>query len=223
MQERQRAAVDVLLADPAIASVSSNVGVSNGWSAVNRGWMTISLKPRAERGVSSAEVIDRLRDKLAKVSGLRTVLFSAQDLRGGGRQGGAQYEYVLISQDLAKMRFWSQALEDRLRQTPGIVDVTSDQDKAGPQVDVIIDRDAAARLGIKVADIDNALNNAYSQRQVSTIYAQRNQYTVVLETDPRLQTDPSLAGQALCRGGRGQAGAAVGGGAVRARAPRRTR
>jgi multidrug efflux pump len=192
MQERQRAAVDVLLSDPAIASVSSNVGVSNGWSSVNRGWMTISLKPRAERGVSSAAVIDRLRDKLAKVSGLRTVLFSAQDLRGGGRQGGAQYEYVLISQDLAKMRFWSQALEDRLKQTPGIVDVTSDQDKAGPQVDVIIDRDAAARLGIKVADIDNALNNAYSQRQVSTIYAQRNQYTVVLETDPRLQTDPSL-------------------------------
>jgi multidrug efflux pump len=83
-------------------------------------------------------------------------------------------------------------LEDKLRATPGIVDVTSDQDRAGPQVNVVIDRDAAARLGVSIAAIDDALNNAYSQRQISTIYAQRNQYKVVLEIDPRLQTDPSL-------------------------------
>jgi hydrophobe/amphiphile efflux-1 (HAE1) family protein len=192
MEERQRTAVDVLLTDPAIDAVSSTVGVSSGWSSLNRGSLTISLKPLAERGVSSDAVIDRLRDKLAQVSGLQTVLYSAQDLRGGGRQGGAQYGYVVISQDLAKMRTWALALEERLKQTPGIVDVSSDQDKAGPQLDVVIDRDAAARLGIQIADIDNALNNAYSQRQVSTIYAQRNQYKVVLEVDPRLQTDPSL-------------------------------
>jgi multidrug efflux pump len=145
--------------------------------------------------MSSEAVIDRLRDKLARVNGIRTILFSAQDLRGGGRQGGAQYEYLLISQDLAKMRYWSEALEDKLKETPGLVDVSSDQDKAGPQVDVTVDRDAAARLGVQIADIDNALNNAYSQRQVSTIYAQRNQYTVVLEIDPRLQADPSLLGR----------------------------
>jgi multidrug efflux pump subunit AcrB len=192
MEERQRAAVDVLLTDPAVDAVSSTVGVSSGWSSLNRGSMTISLKPVSQRGVSSDAVIARLRGKLARVTGIQTVLFSAQDLRGGGRQDGAQYGYVVISQDLAKMRYWALALEERLKQTPGIVDVSSDQDKAGPQVDVVIDRDAAARLGIRITDIDNALNNAYSQRQVSTIYAQRNQYKVVLEIDPKLQTDPSL-------------------------------
>ena len=192
MEHLQRQAVDVLLADPAVATVSSTVGVSSGWASLNRGWMTISLKPLRQRLVSSEAVIQRLRDKLARVNGIQTSLFSAQDLRGGGRQGGAQYQYALVAQDLEVMRHWAQALEDKLKQTPGLVDVTSDQDKAGPQVNVVIDRDAAARLGVRAADIDNALNNAYAQRQVSTIYAQRNQYKVVLEIDPRLQTDPSL-------------------------------
>ncbi len=193
MQDKQREAVDVLLSDPAIESVSSTVGVANGWASLNRGWMTISLRPLAQRGhVSSDQVIDRLRPALARVNGVQTFLYSAQDLRGGGQQGGSQYQYVLISRDLAKMRYWSVALQDRLKQTPGIVDVYCDQDNGGPEVDVTVDRDAAARLGVAIADIDNALTNAYSQRQVSTIYAQRNQYKVVLEIDPKLQADPSM-------------------------------
>ncbi|WP_158929696.1 efflux RND transporter permease subunit [Acidisphaera sp. S103] len=192
MEDRQRQAVDVLLADPAIDTVASNVGVASGWSSMNRGWMTISLKPLSQRGIASDAVIDRLRDKLARVDGIQTFLFSAQDLRGGGRQGGSQYQYALVAQDLGEMRHWALALEEKLKQTPGIVDVASDQDKAGPQINVTIDRDAAARLGVQTTDIDNALNNAYSQRQVSTIYAQRNQYKVVLEIDPKLQIDPSL-------------------------------
>ena len=192
MEDRQRQAVDVLLSDPAVDTVASTVGVSSGWSSMNRGQVTISLKPRSVRGISSDGVIARLRGKLAGVDGIQTFLFSAQDLRGGGRQGGSQYQYVLVTPDLAAMRYWAIALEDKLKETPGIVDVTSDQDKAGPQVNVTIDRDAAARLGVNVAAIDNALNNAYSQRQVSTIYAKRNQYKVVLEIDPKLQADPSL-------------------------------
>jgi hydrophobe/amphiphile efflux-1 (HAE1) family protein len=192
IEDRQRAVDDVLLADSAIDTVASQVGVSNGWAALNRGYVTISLKPLRERGVSSEDVINRLRDKLAHVNGIQTYVFSAQDLRGGGRQGGAQYQYALVAQDLGAMRYWAQELEDKLKQTAGIVDVTSDQDKLGPQVTVMIDRDAAARLGVQTTDIDNALNNAYSQRQISTIYAQRNQYKVVLEIDPRLQIDPSL-------------------------------
>ncbi|MDR3531957.1 MAG: efflux RND transporter permease subunit [Rhodopila sp.] len=192
MEDRQRQAVDVLLTDPAVDTVASTVGVSSGWSSLNRGQLTVSLKPLGERGLSSDEVINRLRGKLARVDGIQTFLFSAQDLRGGGRQGGSQYQYALVAQDLAAMRHWALALEEKLKKTPGIVDVTSDQDRAGPRVDVAIDRDAAARLGIQIADIDNALNNAYSQRQISTIYAQRNQYKVVLEIDPRLQVDPSL-------------------------------
>jgi hydrophobe/amphiphile efflux-1 (HAE1) family protein len=191
MAEHQRAVVDVVLANPAVASVGSTVGVSSGWSSINRGNITISLKPLSERGISSEAVIGRLRGPLEKVGGVQTTLFSAQDLRGGGRQGGAQFQYAIITQDINALRRWALALEDKLKTTPGIVDVTSDQDRAGPQADVVIDRDAAARLGISTAAIDNALNNAYSQRQISTIYAQRNQYKVVLEIDPKLQTDPS--------------------------------
>ncbi len=192
MVQRQRAAVDVVLADPAVATVATWVGVGSGWSSMNRGWMTVSLKPLAERKVSSEAVIARLREPLAKVAGMQSFLFSAQDLRAGGRQGGAQYQFAMITQNLAELRHWAQALEDRLKATPGIVDVSSDQDRAGPQVNVTIDRDAAARLGVQTADIDNALNNAYAQRQISTIYTARNQYKVVLEIDPKLQIDPSL-------------------------------
>ena len=192
MVERQRAAVDVILKDPAVAEVATWVGVGVGWASMNRGWLDISLKPLAERKVSSEQVIERLREPLSKVAGVQTFLFSAQDLRGGGRQGGSQYQFAMISPSLAELRTWAQALEDKLKATPGIVDVTSDQDRAGPQVNVVVDRDAAARLGVSAVDIDNALNNAYAQRQVSIIYTARNQYRVVLEVDPKLQTDPSL-------------------------------
>jgi len=204
MTERQRAVVDVLMTDPAIASVGSTIGVSQGWSSLNRGTLIISLKPLAERGVSSEQVIARLRPKLAQVSGVQTFLYSAQDLRPGGRTGGAQYQFAMISQDLGDLRIWTQKLEDRLKQTPGITDVSSDQDRSAPQLNVVIDRDAAARLGVSVTGIDNALNNAYSQRQISTIYTDRNQYRVVLEIDPALQTDPVLLDRIYAAGTAGR-------------------
>jgi multidrug efflux pump len=191
MEDRQRAVLAVIQNDPAVAAVISTVGVSSGWSAMNRATLTISLKPLAERGLSSEAVIARLRPHLFRVRGVQTFLSSAQDLRGGGRTGGSQFQYVLISQDIEVLRTRAADLQERLRQTPGLADVTSDQDRAGPQVNVVIDRDAAARLGVRVLDIDLALNNAFAQRQVSTIYAQSNQYRVVLEIDPALQLDPS--------------------------------
>ena len=192
MEARQRAVVDVLLADPAVQSVGSQVGVASGWSSLNRGQLQISLKPLDQRHISSEAVIARLRPKLADLGGIQTFLYSAQDLRGGGRTGGSQFQFVAISQDLQALRHWGQLLEDKLKATPGVTDVTSDQDRAGPQENVVIDRDAAARLGVNTTDIDNALNNAFAQRQVSTIYTQRNQYKVVVETDPSLQTSPSM-------------------------------
>ena len=192
IEERQRAVVDVLLADPAVASVGSNVGVSTGWSSINRGQLTVSLKPLSERGISSEAVIARLRGPLSHVEGIQTFLQSAQDVRGGGRVGGSQYQYAVIAPDVGQLRHWALALEDKLKTMPELADLTSDQDSAGPQVNVVIDRDAAARLGVSIAAIDEALNNAYSQRQISTIYTDRNQYKVVLEIDPKLQTDPSL-------------------------------
>ena len=191
MQARQRAAVAIIAADPAVAGVGSTVGVTSGWASLNRGQMTVSLKPLAERRISSEAVIARLRPQLAKVGGLQTFLFSAQELRGGGRQGGAT-QFVLISPDLAELRDWTLKLTEALRDLPEVIDVSSDQDRAGPQATVVIDRVAAARLGVSVAGVDNALNNAFAQRQISIIYGARNQYRVVLEADPRLQTDPAM-------------------------------
>jgi multidrug efflux pump len=191
MAERQQRVVDVLLTDPAVASVASTVGVAVGWQAPNRGTLTISLKPLRERHISAQDLIDRLRPKLKPIGGIQTVLYAAQDLRGGARTDGAEYHFVVIAPDIPTMRLWSNRLLARLRVTPGLADVSSDQDNAGPQTTVTIDRDAAARLGVSVTAIDHALDDAFSQRQVSTIYTQRNQYRVVVEVTPELQTDPS--------------------------------
>jgi hydrophobe/amphiphile efflux-1 (HAE1) family protein len=192
MRTRQREVVNTVLADPAVATVSSSIGVVNGWALLNRGYLNVALKPLGQRHLAAPQVIDRLRTSLSRLRGIQTTLYASGDLRAGGRQGGAAYQYALIAPDVAEMRHWALALEERLKQTPGIVDVSSDQDKNSPQVDVAIDREAAARLGVNAVDVDNALSNAYSQRQVSIIYTARNQYRVVLEIAPALQSDPSL-------------------------------
>ena len=190
MSAKQHQVVDTLLADPAVAGVGSTVGVATGFDSVNRGELTISLKPLSVRHISSERVIARLRPKLAAIAGMQTFLFSAQDLRGGGRQGNAN-QYVLIDQNLDELRLWTQRLEDKLKTMKQVADVTSDQDKAGPEAKVMIDRAAAKRLGVSVAAVDNALNDAFAQRQISVMYGERNQYWVVLEAQPSLQTDPA--------------------------------
>ena len=204
MRTRTQAAVALMMADPAVATVTSSIGVTSGWSTMNRAFLFISLKPRRERDASSEAVIARLRAPLASIAGVQTVLFSAQDLRGGGRIGGAQFQFAVIGQDLTAVRRWAQFLEEKLRALPGLTDMNSDQDNAAPRMNVVIDRDAAARLGVSVAAIDAALNNAYAQRQVSVIYTARNQYRVVLEVEPRLQTDPSLLDRIFVPGRAGQ-------------------
>jgi multidrug efflux pump len=192
MREHARRAVDIIGADPAVATVTVSIGVSSGWSQTNRTFMFINLKPYAERKVSAEEVIQRLRPALLRNPRAQTYLWSAQELRGGGRIGGAQFQFSVIGEKLDELRRFAVALEDRLRITPGIADVNSDQERSAPQANVVIDRDAAARLGVSVAAIDLALNNAYAQRQAAIIYTARNQYRVVLEVDPRFQTDPVL-------------------------------
>ena len=193
MAERQRRVVDVLLQDPAVASIGSTIGVANGFSSLNRGQLTIQLKPLAERKLSSEAFIARVRPKLQAMADVQTFLYSAQDLRGGGRSGGSQFQFILLDADLDELRLWTQRLETALQHVGhGIADVTSDQDRSGPQSTVVIDRDAAARLHLSTTAIDNALGNAFAQRQISTIYTDRNQYKVVLEVDPRLQLDPSM-------------------------------
>eukprot|EP01037_Dinobryon_pediforme_P011512 gene11512-11607_t len=190
MKIRETQVVDIIRADPAVAGIGSTIGVTSGFASLNRGSLTIGLKPLAERGVTSEQVIARLRPKLQALPGIQTFLYSAQDLRSGGR-GGSSNQFVLLGGDLQELREWTQKLEDKLRTVPGIVDVTSDQDRSAPQANVVIDRVAAARLGVSVAAIDNVLNNAFAQRQVSIIYSDRNQYRVVLETLPQLQRDPA--------------------------------
>ena len=193
MEARQQRVVDVLLADPAVEAVGSTVGVSSGFASLNRGQLIVQLKPASERGLDSEKVIARLRPKLQAMPDVQTFLYSAQDLRGGGRSGGSQFQFILLDPDLAELRQWTLRLEAALQHVgQGITDVTSDQDRSAPQSNVVIDRDAAARLHLSTTAIDNALNNAFAQRQISTIYTDRNQYKVVLEVDPKLQTDPSM-------------------------------
>ncbi len=189
MSRLQQRVVDIILKDPSVAAVSSSVGVTYGFESANRGQISVTLKPLAQRA-GAKDIIARLRPKLNGVPGLRTVLFAAQDIRGGGRSGGAQYQFLVLDANLPELNAWTTKIENALRHEPGFSDVTSDQDVGAPEVKLNIDRAAAARLQVSVAAIDNALANAFAQRQISTIYEQRNQYKVVLETLPWLQQDP---------------------------------
>ena len=190
----QQQLADIVMADPAVAGVGSSLGSAGGpgGGGSNRGTMFISLKPIAERGgLTTQLVIDRLRKNLGAVPGIRLFMFAAQDIRAGGRQSDSDYQYTLSSTDLDLLQKWAPLVGKRMETVEGIADVSSDRDPGGLQLTLSIDRKIASSLGVKVQDIDNALNNAFSQRQISTIYTQRNQYMVVLEIDPKFQSDPS--------------------------------
>jgi hydrophobe/amphiphile efflux-1 (HAE1) family protein len=192
MVDLQRRALEIVLADPAVAGVGSSVGGTGSTASVNQGRMFVSLKPLAERGgISSQRVIDRLRPKLASIAGIEVYMFSAQDVRIGGRQGRSQYQFTLWSSDLDELLKWVPKAVERVKTVAGVVDVSTDREQGGFQLNVTIDRPAAARLGVRIQDIDAALADAYAQRQVSTIYTQRNQYRVILEIDPQFQRDPN--------------------------------
>jgi multidrug efflux pump len=191
METLQRRVVSVLLKDPAIADVGSRIGVASGFSSLNRGNLFISLKPMSERHVSYSTVIARLRAPLAKVAGIQTFLIPQEDLRTGGRTSSSDYDFVLSGDNLQELQLWSQKLETKLKTIPKLTDISSDQDRAGPEADVIVDRAEASRMNVPMSAIDEALNNSFAQREISTIYQQRNQYKVVIEALPGLQIDPS--------------------------------
>jgi len=177
-----------------VAGIGSVVGGGGGpgGAGSNRGSMFISLKPPEERGgLSTQLVIDRLRKNLSNVPGIRLFMFAAQDIRAGGRQSDSDYQYTLSSTDLDLLQKWAPIVSKRMETVEGITDVSSDRDPGGLQLTLNIDRQKASSLGVRVQDIDNALNNAFSQRQISIVYTQRNQYMVVLEIDPKFQNDPS--------------------------------
>lgn len=201
MQPKIEAYRQLLLADPAISDI---IGYIGGRSGVNNAFIMIKMKPLAERRVSSQQVIDRLRANMPKIPGGGMFLWVDQDLKleGGGDSG--QYELQLLSGDLAALRQWTPRVDDALRALPELVDVASKGDEGMRQVVLDIDRDAAARLGVDMRMIASVLNNAFSQRQVATLYDTLNQYRVVMELDPRYTQDPSTLEQIHVIGKDGQ-------------------
>ncbi|WP_438277691.1 efflux RND transporter permease subunit [Nitrobacter sp.] len=188
----QQRVMDIVMADPGVQGIGSSIGGGSGRGGANRGFMFITLKPPAERGgLSTAQVIDRMRRNLDDVPGIKLFMFAAQDIRSGGRQSDSNYQYTLSSTDLDLLQKWAPLVAKRMETVEGITDVSSDRESGGLQLTLSIDRQKASSLGVKVQDIDNALNNAFSQRQISTVYTQRNQYQVILEINPQFQQDPS--------------------------------
>jgi multidrug efflux pump len=201
MKALQLKAMDVVLADPAVAGLGSSVGASYFNASVNHGRMFISLKPPNQRNyVSTQAIVARLRNRLNQIPGIRVFMVPAQDLRVGGRQSSSQYQFTLWSSDIDTLQTWVPRVLERVKQIPGIVDVTTDRDQGGLQANVEIDRQAAAHYGVSIQNIDSALNDAFSQRQVSTIYGSRNQYHVVLEVEQKNARDPNDISQIYVAG-----------------------
>ena len=190
MAERQQALAEVVLKDPAVASLSSFIGVDGSNTTLNSGRMNITLKPLAERDASASEVIRRLAPEVRKVAGITLYMQPVQDLTIEDRVSRTQYQFSLQSPDSAALAEWVPRLLDSLKALPQLADVASDLQDKGLQAWVEIDRAAAARLGVSTAAIDNALYNAYGQRLISTIFTQATQYRVVLEVQPEFRSGP---------------------------------
>ena len=187
MAERQQALAAVVLEDPAVASLTSFIGVDGTNATLNSGRMLINLKPRDVRGASATEIIRRLQPKLAKVDGIALYMQPVQDLTIEDRVSRTQYQFTVESVDATELGTWVHKLVDQLKNSPQLADVASDLQDGGLQAYVDFDRTTASRLGITPAAIDNALYNAFGQRLVSTIFTQSNQYRVVLEVQPEFQ------------------------------------
>ena len=188
MREKLRYFVDVVLHDPAVATV---VGFTGGGRR-NGANMFISLKPRAERGISADQVIARLRGKLGHEPGANLYLQPVQDIRVGGRSAGAQYQYTLQADTITELRTWESRVRRMMSELPQLADVNTDAQDKGLQTSLVIDHDAVARLGLNQSQIDATLNDLFGQRQVSTIYHPLNQYHVVMEAAPEFWQSPEI-------------------------------
>ncbi|MEO8205588.1 MAG: efflux RND transporter permease subunit [Chthoniobacterales bacterium] len=192
MVEKQKAVTEIIVRDPDIAGVGSFLGSSGGGGqGSNTGRLYITLKPRSERHDTILETIARLRKNTAKIPGVSLFLQPVQDIRVGGRASKALYIYSLVSPSLEDLNRWAPKLVAKLKEQPELSGVSSDQQFNGLQTNVIVDRDAAARLGIQPQQIDNALYNSFGQRQISVLYAPNDQYHLILEADPKFQQDPN--------------------------------
>jgi len=195
MSERQQALARVILADPSVDSLSSYIGVDGDNVTLNSGRLLINLKPHGERDLTASQIIDRLRPELAKVPGIELYLQSVQDLSIEDRISRTQFQFSLETPDGELLQEWTPRLVEALRERPELTDVASDLQSSGLQIYLDIDRDAAARLGIQVADITDALYDAFGQRQISTIFTQASQYRVVLEAEAGNRLGPQALEQ----------------------------
>lgn len=193
MQPKIEAFRAAVLADPAVESVAGFVG---GRSGVNNAFMLVRLKPLSERKISAQQVVERIRRNQPKVPGGRLFLMPEQDLQfGGGRQASSQYAYKLVSSDLSQLRLWLPKVVAALKALPELTSIDAKEGEGAQQVRLLIDRDAAQRLSLDMRTITTLLNNAFSQRQIATIYESLNQYKVVMEIDPSYAQSPNVLDQ----------------------------
>ncbi len=190
MKERQLSLAHVILKDPAVASLSSFIGIDGTNTTMNSGRIQINLKPLSERGASATDIIRRLQPELAKVDGITLYLQPVQDLTVEDRVSRTQFQYSLEDPDPRELAVWVPRFLARLQSLPELRDVASDQQNGGLEAQLMLDRTTASRLGITPLDLDNTLYDAFGQRQISTMFTQLNQYRVVLESQPAFQGRP---------------------------------
>ncbi|WP_122575851.1 MdtB/MuxB family multidrug efflux RND transporter permease subunit [Pseudomonas viridiflava] len=195
MSERQQALADIILKDPSVVSLSSYIGVDGDNATLNSGRFLINLKPHGERDLTAAEIIQRIQPEVDKLSDIRLFMQPVQDLTIEDRVSRTQYQFSMSSPDAELLSEWSVRLADALAQRPELTDVASDLQEKGLQVYLVIDRDAAGRVGVSVANITDALYDAFGQRQISTIYTQASQYRVVLQSASASELGPQALEQ----------------------------
>jgi HAE1 family hydrophobic/amphiphilic exporter-1 len=203
MAKHQQAVAAIVAEDPNVDSFSSSMGASGFSVASNTGRLFIRLKPRSERRLSADEVIEELRPKLAKVPGINVFLQNPPPIRIGGQMTKSLYQYTLQTPDTNELYKYAPLLESKLHDVPGLQDVTSDLQITNPQVNVTIDRDKAAALGVTAQQVEDALFTAYASRWVSTIYAPNNEYRVIMELEPQYQMDPGALSMLYIRSSKG--------------------
>jgi HAE1 family hydrophobic/amphiphilic exporter-1 len=204
MVQHQTAVADLIRQEPEIEAFMAAAGATGLSPTGNTGRLMIRLKPRSDRKLSADQVIQKLRSKLAMVPGINAFLQNPPAIQIGGRVTKAQYQYTMQGADIKELYHWAPIVEGKLRDLPGLQDVTSDLQISNPEVWVEIDRDKALALGISAEQMETALYNAYGSRQVSTIYAPTNQYQVILEVEPQYQLDPSSLSMLYVRSASGR-------------------
>ena len=205
MAEKQQALADVILQDPAVESLSSFIGIDGTNTTLNSGRVLINLKPLNERKVSASDVIRRLQPELQNVRDITLYMQPVQDLTVEDRVSRTQFQYTLEDPNPEELTAWAQKLVDKMRTLPQLTDVATDQQTRGSQARLVIDRVTASRLGITPLAIDNALYDAFGQRQIATLFTQLNQYHLVLEALPDFQKDPAMLDKIYVKSSSGSA------------------